>query len=103
MTDEAFLAEVQRLFPRHVEVGKVTGQVRLRGPAWNYLREHDWNRDGRKCANCSNPVEIKKGSWASVQCAHRRSKGANGSDLPSNTRSLCIYCHTAEHAGKEVA
>lgn len=101
--DVAFLAEVQRLFPNHVKIGRVTGQVRLYGPAWDHLREFDWNRDGKKCVNCQSPVEIKKGLWSSVHCAHRKSKGSGGNDTPDNTRSLCGYCHSDEHSGKEIA
>ncbi len=103
MTDAEFLAEVQKRFPKYVRIGKITGQVRLHGPAWDYLREYDWNRDGRQCVQCSSPVRITKGDWQSVQCAHRKSKGSGGSDLPENTRSLCLRCHASEHSGKDVA
>lgn len=103
MTDKAFLALIREKFPRNVRVGDVTGQVRLKAKAWDFLREHCWNRDGRQCVNCRVPVTIEKGYWSSVHLAHRKSKGSGGSDLPSNVRSLCIRCHMAEHSGKKVA
>lgn len=103
MTDPEFLALVQAKFPRSVHVGKVTGQVRLHGPAWDMLREVVWERDGRRCVHCKVPLIIKKGAWWSVECAHYKSKGSGGNDAPSNVRSLCGRCHDADHHGKEIA
>lgn len=103
MTDAEFLALVQAKFPHNVRIGDVTGQVRLKAAAWDFLREHCWIRDGKRCFNCQVPVTIDKGYWSSVQLAHRKSKGSGGSDAPSNCRSLCIRCHSAEHAGKKVS
>ncbi len=100
MTDEEFVAHACLSFPRLVTIGKVTGQVRMYGPAWDMLREWVWNRDGRKCVNCLCPVTLEKGGFQGVHCAHRKSKGSGGSDVPSNLRSLCIRCHAAEHSGK---
>ena len=100
MTDAEFLALMQQKFPRYVKIGKVTGQVRLYGPAWDAVREHIWQRDGRKCLNCRAQVLLEKGDWWSVHCSHRKSKGSGGNDLPSNLRSLCGRCHAAEHSGK---
>ena len=102
MTDKEFLAIVQEKHPRDVRIGKVTGQVRLYGKAWDALREHIWNREGRKCKNCLTPVDLKKGLWSTMQAAHYKSKGSGADDLPSNTRSLCMQCHASEHAGRDV-
>ncbi len=102
MTDSEFLHLVQSKFPRNVRIGRVTGQVRMYGPAWDMLREHVWNRDGRKCKNCLTPVDLTKGLWSSVECAHYGSKGAGHDDLPGNLRSLCRQCHSDEHHGKVI-
>ena len=103
MTDADFLAEVQKRFPNRVKIGDVTGQVRVKAAAWDFLRNYCWNRDGKQCVHCKVPVTIEKGYWSSVHLAHRKSKGSGGSDLPSNCRSLCIRCHSAEHHGEEIA
>lgn len=103
MTDAEFLALVQAKYLKHVRIGRVTVQVRMYGPAWDMLREHVWNRDGRKCKNCLTPVDLAKGLWSTMHCAHIRSKGSGGSDLPSNVRSLCLQCHAEEHNGEDVA
>ena len=102
MTDAEFLAIVQAKYPRDVRIGKVTRQVRLYRKAWDALREYVWNRDGRKCKNCLTPVDREKGLWTSVHPAHYKSKGSGGDDRPENVRSLCIQCHSSEHAGKDV-
>ena len=103
MTDAEFLALVQAKFPHNVRIGDVTGQVRLKAAAWDFLREHCWIRDGKRCVHCKVPVTIEKGYWSSVQLAHYKSKGSGGPDLPSNVRSLCLRCHSAENAGKKVS
>lgn len=102
MTDAEFLAMVQAKFAHNVRIGDVTGQVRLKAAAWDFLRAYCWERDGKRCVHCMVPVTIAKGYWSSVQLAHRKSKGSGGSDLPSNVRSLCIRCHSAEHSGKGI-
>ena len=103
MTDAQFLALVQARFPRSVRIGDVTGQVRLKAGAWDMLRRHCWERDGMRCVHCKVPVTIEKGYWSSVHCAHYKSKGSGGNDVPSNVRSLCGRCHDADHHGKEIA
>lgn len=100
MSDEEFLAHMKEKYPRHVRIGKISGQVRMYGPAWDDVRAHVWLRDHRKCFNCGALVRITKGEWWSVHCAHYKSKGSGGHDLPSNLRSLCGTCHAAEHSGK---
>ena len=99
MTDEEFLAEMKREFPRFVRVGKVTGQVRLSGPAWDRVREFVWRRERGICQDTGRPTVLEKGLWRSVHCAHIRSKGSGGSDLPSNLRCLSLEAHAREHAG----
>lgn len=99
MTDAEFLSAVHGLYPKHVKVGKVTGQVRLYGPAWDHLRAFVWNRDGRRCVATGKPVILEKGHWNTMHLAHYKSKGSGGSDLPSNVRCLCLEAHSAEHHG----
>lgn len=103
MTDEEFLAEVQRRCPKQVHIGKVSGQVRLYGPAWDYLREVVWQRERGLCQVNRKPVTLTKGQWHSMHAAHIHSKGAGGSDLPSNIRCLSLAAHGREHAGDRSA
>ena len=103
MTDDAFVDLARDTYPNHVKTGKVTGQIRMYGPAWDFLRGFCYVRDGKKCLNCLVPVDLEKGMWSSMHLAHRKSKGSGGSDVPSNVRTLCISCHATEHTGKEVA
>lgn len=101
MTDEGFLKAMQALYPAFVRVGKVSGQVRMQKDAWDALRAFVCVRDGSKCVDCGSRVVLAKGHWASVHCAHIKSKGSGGSDLPSNLLSKCINCHDkAHHTGK---
>lgn len=98
-----FLEDMQKRYPRHVRIGKVTGQVRLSGPAYEELREYIWSRDHGKCIECGCLVVLEKGYWITMHPAHIKSKGSGGDDLPYNMRSLCLRCHAAEHAGKDVS
>jgi|GEM_PF-5640969 len=103
MTDEEFLSEVQRRWPNQVRLGKVSGQVRCYGPAWDYLREVVWKRERGLCQVTRRPVVLEKGYWHTMHAAHIRSKGAGGSDLPSNIRCLHLAAHAREHAGDRSA
>lgn len=101
--DQQFLDTVKTRYERFVRVGKVTGQVRLSGPAWDALRAFVWHRERGICQDTGKPVILEKGSWNSMHAAHIRSKGSGGSDLPSNIRCLHLEAHAAEHAGKRIA
>lgn len=104
MTDEdcAFLALMQEKYPKHVEIGKHTGQVRLYEKAWDAVRVYVWTREGGICQGCGDSTLIKKGDWRSMHTAHMKSKGSGGDDLPYNLRCLCGQCHAHEHSGKKV-
>lgn len=103
VTDAKFLEVIQSRFPRFVRIGKVTGQVRLSGPAWDALRAFVWQREAGKCQDCPRKVILAKGEWQTMHAAHIKSKGSGGSDLPSNIRCLCLECHAREHSGEKVA
>jgi hypothetical protein len=75
----------------------------MSGPAYDELREHVWSRDHGRCIECGCVVIIEKGYWHTMHLAHIKSKGSGGSDVPANTRSLCLRCYAAEHAGKPVS
>jgi hypothetical protein len=100
VTDAEFLTHVQNTWPLHVRVGKITGQIRLTGPAYDELREVVWSRDHGRCVDCGNVVVLQKGYWTTMHFAHIKSKGSGGSDLPGNGLSKCLRCHAKEHAGK---
>ena len=98
-TDAEFLEMAKNLFPRHVRIGKVTGQVRCYGPAWDLVRRFVFEREHGTCQDTGLAVILAKGYWDTMQCAHIRSKGSGGSDLPSNLRCLHLEAHTREHNG----
>jgi len=100
MTDQEFLLIVCENFPKHVRKGKVTGQVRCFGPAWDYLREVVWQREKGICQETATRVILEKGRWNTMHAAHIKSKGSGGSDLPSNIRCLCLEAHAKEHSGE---
>jgi hypothetical protein len=98
-----FVEQMKCRFPRLVKIGKVTGQVRMFGDAYDALREHVWWRDDGRCVECGRRVMLEKGHWRSAQLAHIKSKGSFGSDIPENVRILCLEHHAAEHSGKPIA
>jgi hypothetical protein len=100
MTDNEFLELVKISYPRHVRIGKVTGQVRLTGPAWDEVRAYVYQRENGICQESGRRVKLEKGYWDTMHCAHIRSKGSGGSDLPSNLRCLSLEPHAQEHAGR---
>lgn len=99
MTDSEFLAAMQSRYPRYVKVGKVTGQVRMYGPAWDAVRESVWTREEGVCQDCGKSTILQKGDWRTMHAAHIHGKGSGGSDTPQNIRCLCLECHAREHAG----
>lgn len=78
-------------------IGKVTGQARLKGPAWDFLREVVFYRDLGRCVDCGKKVILEKFEWNSMHCAHIKSKGSGRSDLPSNCVCKCLESHMKEH------
>lgn len=100
MTDSEFLSAMQAKYPRHVRVGKVTGQVRMYGPAWDALRVFVHAREHGICQDTGRAVILAKGYWNTMHAAHIKSKGSGGSDLPSNIRCLSLEAHAKEHAGQ---
>lgn len=105
MTDEEFLAEAQRLWPKLVKVGK-TGRVRLKGEALSFLRGHTYQNDLERCRHCGEYIFYTArfdGDPLAYDMAHIKSRGAGGSDLPSNVKALCHRDHMASHSGKRIA
>jgi 5-methylcytosine-specific restriction endonuclease McrA len=68
------------------------GRIRLRGEALADLRRACFTRDGWTCCDCPRRV-----SWATGHMAHIKSRGAGGSDVLDNVRTLCADCHAKEH------
>lgn len=100
--DKASLDQMLAKYPKHVRIGKL-GIVRLTGEALTLLRMKCWSRDNETCKACGERVHFSArfaGDPLAYDMAHLKSRGAGGSDLPSNVRTLCHSCHMREHAGK---
>jgi 5-methylcytosine-specific restriction endonuclease McrA len=81
-------------------IGK-TGRIRLRGKKLEQLRRDCYERDGGQCVweGCGKPLLWESGSFNSMHMAHIVSRGAGGSDVISNVRSLCAFHHIGiEHS-----
>lgn len=100
MSDSAFLELVLARWPKYVRIGKVTGQVRCYGPAWDFVREVVHEREKGICQDTGRPTILAKGYWDTMHAAHIKSKGSGGSDLPSNLRCLYLEAHAREHNGR---
>lgn len=106
MRDSEFIAEVQRLFPTKIRIGK-TGRVRLSGLAIHFLRVYVYQRDSHRCQTCGIETFFLPRFYSdplAYHMAHIQSRGAGGSDLPSNVRVLCCQHHMDSHnfAGKPI-
>jgi hypothetical protein len=76
------------------------GRIRLKGKALERLRRDCFERDGWKCTcGCERGV-----SWATGHMAHIQSRGAGGSDMLENVRTMTGECHAISHncGGKPV-
>jgi 5-methylcytosine-specific restriction endonuclease McrA len=100
ITDAEFIAKMERLYPKDVKRGKL--RVRLKGKALESLRTYCALRDGQRCQECDIGVFDDLPDWhdQKYHMAHIQSRGACGSDVPSNVRTLCGQCHRKEHSGK---
>jgi 5-methylcytosine-specific restriction endonuclease McrA len=74
-----------------VKVGKL-GTIRLKGADLERVRRACFIRDGWRCQDCLRVI-----GWASGHMAHIKSRGAGGSDVMDNVRTLCLECHSKEH------
>ena len=85
-----------------VRVGK-TGRIRLTGRALTELRQACFCRDKFLCRECGRMVawdvaDAERGFGIPVgEMAHIQSRGAGGSDILENVRTLCPKCHRDEH------
>lgn len=105
MNDTEFLAFVKERWPANVKVGK-TGRVRLTGEALSSLRGHTYMESLERCQNCAERIFYAArfaGDPLAYDMAHIKSRGAGGSDLPSNVRALCHRDHMAEHSGRRIS
>ena len=100
MTDADFLAYVQSKWPSCVKVGNI-GRVRLTGEALCELRGYVYLRDNGRCRETDRFVSDDLPDWHAdkYHMAHIKSRGAGGSDLPSNCLCLSGAAHRAQHSG----
>jgi len=83
-----------------VIIGKFTGKIRLKGRALENLRYHRWMLDLCTCQECGIKTHWKArydGDPEAFDLAHIQSRGASGSDVLENVRTLCHRCHMSEH------
>lgn len=76
------------------------GTVRLSGKELKDLRAACLKRDKSKCQECGDAVSDAFPAWhpKKFHMAHKKSRGAGGSDSLDNVRCLCGDCHREEHA-----
>jgi len=84
--------------PRHkpaVRVGKVSGTIRLAGPAMEALRERRYKKDGGRCTweGCGIWLPLYGSVFNRAHLAHVLSHGAGGGDTIENTRIRCFHHH----------
>ena len=76
-----------------------SGRIRLTGSDLADLRFACWRRDGGRCVRCNVAVSdytlLNK-----YDMAHIKSRGAGGSDVLENVKTLCHQCHMREHSGR---
>ena len=82
----------KRKYRKEETVGK-TGRIRLRGSKLDALRRECFERDGYVCTcGCKQSV-----TWDNGDMAHIVSRGAGGSDVLSNVKTMTHLCHMREH------
>lgn len=109
-----YLKRYKRIRPRRrrpeVRVGKHTGKIRLSGMALEQPRERVYLRDDGRCQwrkgkpdACGVWLPFFGSVFTRAHMAHKRSRGASGSDIETNCRILCYTHHIDfEHSkGKE--
>jgi len=87
---------------RNGEPGKL-GIVRLYGAKLRQLREDCWNRAQGICERCFSALYYEPrfdGDPIAYDMAHKKSRGAGGSDVLENVECLCHSCHMKAHAGR---
>jgi len=61
---------------------------------WQALRRIAWERDGRQCVRCHDPLSLE-----ACHTDHIRS-GKRGTNALSNLRTLCRKCHVLREDGR---
>lgn len=93
---------IRRKRKPQLRIGKVTGCVRLSGEALEKLRMDCWLRDHMRCVDCGRVTLWQPrfdGDFLAYDMAHKKSRGARGSDTLNNMVTKCHLCHMKEHAG----
>jgi 5-methylcytosine-specific restriction endonuclease McrA len=65
---------------------------RLSFDTWIPLKQWVYQRDNGICQYCNLPVEYRKS-----HCHHVLELSENGTNHPSNLKTLCIKCHKKRH------
>src|SRR6185437_14449498 len=74
--------------------------VRLTGEKLARLRLECWMRDLGRCKQCGRKLFFEKryeGDPLAYDMAHKKSRGAGGSDTLDNVEAQCHECHMREH------
>lgn len=59
---------------------------------WRPLRQHVYQRDNGRCCYCGQAVELFK-----CHIHHVLELSRNGTNHPTNLKTLCVPCHEARH------
>ena len=65
---------------------------RLSLDLWRPLRQFVYGRDGGHCQYCGEPVELFE-----AHIHHVLELSENGTNHPSNLKTLCVKCHKERH------
>ncbi len=81
-----------------IRIGKL-GIERRTGKDMKSLRTACLYRDGTKCRECGVTVwdHLPDYHPQKYDMAHIKSRGAGGSDVLENVKTLCHQCHMLEH------
>ena len=74
-----------------------SGNVILRGKAYDALKLEKWIGQGHRCADCHGDLD-----FAFAELHHKKGRGMNGgkrSDTREATKLLCHSCHGKYEAG----
>lgn len=79
-----------------IRIGKL-GIERRTGKDLQQLRRDCWERDHGWCQECGRATNYDDGYLNRFDMAHIKSRGAGGSDVLENVRTLCHQCHMISH------
>jgi 5-methylcytosine-specific restriction endonuclease McrA len=69
-------------------------RIKLNSKDYSELRKKVWKKQNGLCAECGQWVKLDGDTiFNTAHLAHIKSRGSGGSDVESNVRILCPFCH----------